>query len=68
MDFWMGTEKLGNENFQGKIFKKSRFPWKMFQKIFKNDRFTIAFPHEHIFKNIRDKKSKKNQKKSKFFK
>ena len=40
----------------------------MFQKIFKNDRFTIAFPHEHIFKNIRDKKSKKNQKKSKFFK
>ena len=33
----------------------------MLQKIFKNDRFTIAFPHEHIFKNIRDKKLQKNQ-------
>ena len=34
------------------------------QKIFKNDRFTIAFPHEHIFINIHTKKSQKNQKKS----
>ncbi len=34
-------------------------------KIFKNDRFTIAFTHEHIFKNIHTKKSqffKKNSK------